>query len=113
MCNFRRSCAALGRRGRQSGRASAKHSVRVVGRFDWLWSQARASSLRNEAVRAARDKERGDGSHGCSACTLQLVDTEGKERAWAAWAAWDRTVLFIKTANNTPNLSLPKSTCDD
>lgn len=89
----------------------SRHSVRVVGRFHWLWPKARASSLRNEAVRAARDKERGDGSHGVL-CRLQLVDTEGKERAWAAWAACDRPVLFIKTANNTLNLSLPKSTCD-
>ena len=67
--------------------------------------------MRNEAVRAARDKERGDG-HGLL-CGLEPADTEGKERARVAWTAWDGAVLFIKTANNTlPKLLLPKSTCD-
>jgi hypothetical protein len=41
MCNFKSSCAALGRRGKHSGRASAKHTVRVVGQVHWLLLKAR------------------------------------------------------------------------
>ena len=103
MCNFNSRCAALGRRGRYSGRAFAVHTVRVVGRIHWSLRKGKGCELEECPTERVRAHERGGKSEGLQQEGKRLAGRDDKVQGMCGQilVAWDRILcllLFIKTA---------------